>query len=195
MNRVKLDDSLLLGKGNERLCYLHPDDPSKIIKVAHKHHMARNQNKLEAVYAAYLEKKGASFDHITHCYGSVDVDGEEGVVFDRVINSDGSASRTFTDVVRERLIPLEEATALLEDLRSYLVANTILFVDVSLDNIMCRQEEDGSYSLIIVDGLGARRPGFKFWLYRHLPLYAKYKVRNQWEKVMRNFERLQREMK
>lgn len=190
MSEVKLNDSLLLGKGNERLCYLHPDDPTKIIKIAHKHQNGRNQNKLEEIYARYLEKKGVSFDHITRCYGSVDVDGEKGVVFERVVNSDGSASRTFTDMVKQHRISLEEAQALLDDLRNYLVDNTILFVDVSLDNIMCREEEDGSYSLIIVDGLGARRPGFKFWLYRHVPLYAAYKVKTQWAKVANNFAKL-----
>ncbi len=194
MNALKLNDSLLLGKGNERLCYIHPIDPTKIIKVAHKHHMARNQNKLEELYGRYLEKKGVSFAHITHYYGRVDVEGKTGHVFDRVIDSDGSDSKTFSEIVRQRLITPEQAKELLEDLRVYLVENTILFIDVSLDNIMCRHEEDGSYRLIIVDGLGARRPGFKFWLYRHLPLYAAYKVKRQWPKVMRNLEKLLKEV-
>ncbi len=190
MSTLKLNDSLLLGKGNERLCYVHPDDPSKIIKVPYRHRNARSQNRLEALYLAYLEKKGASFAHIARCYGSVDVEGEKGLVFERVIDSDGSRSMTFSDIVRQKIITPEQAEELLDELHGYLVENNILFVDVSLDNIMCRREEDGSYRLIIVDGLGARRPGFKFWLYRHLPPYAAYKVKRQWPKVMRNFQKL-----
>lgn len=190
MSTLKLNDSLLLGKGNERLCYVHPDDPSKIIKVPYRNRNARSQNRLEALYYAYLEKKGASFAHITRCYGSVDVEGEKGLIFDRVINSDGSRSMTFNDIVRQKIITPEQAEELLDDLKGYLVANNILFVDVSLDNIMCRREEDGSYRLVIVDGLGGRRPGFKFWLYRHFPSYAAYKVKRQWPKVMRNFQKL-----
>ncbi|WP_345975127.1 YrbL family protein [Sulfurimonas sp. HSL3-7] len=194
MSTLRLNESLLLGKGNERLCYVHPDDPSKIIKVPYKQLNARDQNRLEELYAAYLERKGVSFEHITRCYGSVDVEGKKGLVFDRVINSDGSVSRTFSDIIRQQVITPEQAKVLLDDLQAYLVENNILFVDVSLDNIMCRHEEDGSYRLIIVDGLGARRPGFKFWLYRHFPPYAAYKVKHQWPKVMRNFEKLLKEL-
>ncbi len=194
MSLLTVNDTLLLGKGNERLCYLHPDDDSKIIKIAYKHHNVRNQNKIEEIYYTYLEKKGISFGHLTHYHGTVDVEGKKGLVFDRVIDSDGSRSLTFSNIVKQKIITIEQAQVLLNDLRVYLSENKILFVDVSLNNIMCRLENDGSYRLIIVDGLGARRLGFKFWLYRHFTPYATYKVASQWKKVIKNFEHLCEEL-
>lgn len=193
MKSFKRDDLVLLGKGNERLCYLHPDDPTKIIKVAYKEENARNQNMIEELYHAHMQEKGVSDEHLTHCYGTVDVEGKKGLVFDRVVNSDGSSSLTFADAVKKRVLSPDDALKLLEDLQGYLVVNNILFVDVSLDNIMCQEQEDGTFWLRIVDGLGARRPGFKFLLYRHFPRYTAYKVKSQWKKVMHNFERLLKE--
>ncbi len=189
MTAMTLDDTLILGKGNLRLCYLHPDDSSKVIKVAYKDQNVRNQNEVEEIYYKYLEKKGVSFSHLTRCYGTINVNGKKGLVFDRVIDSDGSMTLTFSEAVAMKVITSEYARTLLDDLKEYLSKNSILFVDVNLDNIMCRHEENGSYTLIIIDGLGARRPGFKFWLYRHFPPYTAYKVK----KVMCDFDCLLKE--
>ena len=187
MKNITLDESLFLGKGNERLCYIHPEDNTRIIKVPYKEKNSRNQNELEYIYYKYLEKKGVSFEHIAKCYDRVSVGDKKGLVFDRVLDFDGSSSCTLSSLLQTRDIPLKYAKKLLDGLGEYLKENTILFVDVSLDNVMCQKQIDRSYKLIIVDGLGARRTGWKFWLYRHVPVYAKYKVRSQWKKVIQNF--------
>lgn len=180
----------MIGRGNERLCYIDPEDQTKVIKVRYKEGKTRDQNRLEYLYSQYLEKRGVSFAHICRCYGWVDIENnKKGLVFDRVLNFDKTPAITLSRALKEAYISYEYAQALLEDLRQYLESNVILFVDVSLDNIMCQKQEDGSYRLIIIDGLGARRPGLKFWFYRHITPYAKYKVRSQWIKLWKNFKK------
>jgi hypothetical protein len=186
---LKLEDSLLIGKGNERLCYIHPEDDTKVIKVAYKEGKIRDQNRLEYIYNQHLEKRGVNFAHLSKCYGWVNVGQKEGLVFERVLNFDNTPALTLSKAIEEKRISIEYAQELLEELRQYLEENVILFIDVALDNIMCQKQADGSCRLIIIDGLGARRPGLKFWLYRHIRLYAKYKVKSQWQKVLVNFNK------
>ncbi len=184
----QLDEALLLGRGNERLCYRHPGDANKVIKVTHRVH--RNQNAIDVLYYAHLDKRGADFSHLTRCYGWVEIEGVKGVMFDRVANEDGSALFTLSDAIVKKLLPAETITNILETLRDYLQRERILFADVSLDNILCQKLHNGSYKGIIVDGLGSRRLTLKFWLLRHLPFYAAYQVRHQWKKVMENVKKL-----
>lgn len=187
MNNLKLDESLLLGKGHERLCYIHPGDNTKVIKIPHKKQKTRNQNELESTYYEYLNRTNADFSHVAMCYGHIIIDDSRGLVFDRVMNCDKSPPLTFAEAVKSRTFSKEYAMALLNDLRSYLEKNCIVFVDIGLDNIMCPKQDNGEYKLIIVDGLGARRPGLKLWLYTHVPLYAQYKIKSQWKKIMEKF--------
>jgi len=189
MNKLKLDKSLLLGKGHERLCYIHPEDNTKVIKIAHKELDSRNQNKVESIYYEYLYRTNADLSHIALCYGYVMANDREGLVFDRVLNSDKSIPLTFAEAIKSETISKEYAKLLLDDLKGYLRKNNIIFADVGLDNIMCSKQDNDEYKLVIVDGLGSRRPGLKLWLYTHIPLYAQYKIRIQWNKVIANFNK------
>ncbi len=191
MKKHMLDNSLLLGKGNERLCYIHPADETKVIKITYKN--IRNQSMIEYIYYEYLEKRGVDFSHITHCYGWIDIDDTKGLVFDRVSNSDGSKIFSLSQSIKENILNLNHHKKLLKELENYLLKNYIIFADVSLENILCVKQEDGDYKLVIIDGLGSRHLGIKFWLYRHVIFYTKYKLKHQWKKVMQNFIQLQKD--
>ncbi len=187
MSNLKLDDSLLLGKGHERLCYIHPGDNTKVIKIPHKKQKTRNQNELESTYYEYLNRTNVDFSHIAVCYGHVMINDSIGLVFDRVMNSDKSLPLTFAEAVKSKTFSKEYAESLLNDLKRYLEKNCIVFADIGLDNIMCPKQDNGEHKLVIVDGLGARRPGLKLWLYTHIPLYARYKIKSQWKKIIDKF--------
>jgi len=185
MKDLTLDESLLLGKGHERLCYIHPDDPTKVIKIAHK--KTRNQNELESKYYEHLARTNADLSHVSRCYGYIGANNSKGLVFDRVMNSDLSIPLTFDGAIKSKAFSKEYAKSLLGDLKSYLEKNCIVFADIGLGNILCPKQDNGEYKLIIVDGLGARRTGLKLWLYTHITFYARYKIKSQWKKIMEKF--------
>ena len=77
-----------------------------------------------------------------------------------------------------------EVMPYLKSLQQFLEVNTIVFADVSESNILCCRDERGDYRLVIIDGLGTRHLGFKFWLQCHCPPYIHYKLRRQWNKLI-----------
>lgn len=188
MKNLTLDDSLLLGRGHERLCYIHPDDATKVIKIGHK--KTRNQNEIESIYYDYLARTNADLSHLVRCYGYVCANNSKGLVFDRVINSDLSQPLTFDEAITTKAISKEYANALLMELMGYLEKNCIVFADIGFGNILCPKQDNGEYKLIIVDGLGARRLGLKLWFSTHITLYARYRIKSQWKKIMGKFEQL-----
>lgn len=184
MDKLVLHDNLLIGKGGERSCYLHPLDSTKVIKVVFAKGTHNRQNELEHTYFRYLDRKHIDYSHITPCFGYADTDLGKGLIFSRVLNHDGSPSQSLRYVMVHKIISEELQQQLLNDLKIYLESNTILFVDTSLTNIFCQEYETNKYKLVIIDGLGAKRVGFKSWLYRHSKLYTRYKIKRQWTKFM-----------
>ncbi len=186
---IRLSKELLIAKGGERDCYIHPNDETKIIKVLRKDGIHNKQNALEYSYMQYIKKRDIDLSGITDCYGYVNTNLGKGLVFDRVLDYDGSASKSFRYYLANKLIPLDEQRKLIENLRQYLEENLILFVDTSLTNIFCPKISENTYKLVIVDGLGAKRTGVKFLLYKTSKLYTKYKIKRQWNKFMKMYEK------
>jgi len=186
---IVLNEDLLIAKGSERACYNYPNDNTKVIKIIFAEGTHNNQNKLEYIYMNYLIKKNTDLSSITKCYGYIDTNIGKGLIFDKVLDFDSAPSKSFRYYLANKLISYDEQKALLLNLQEYLEQNDILFIDTSLTNIFCKKINDTKYTLIIVDGLGAKRMGIKFWLYLNIPLYAKYKMKRQWKKLINMYEK------
>ncbi len=187
---INLDESLYIAKGAERECYLHPNDFTKVIKVEYNNSIDRNQNNLDLYYYNYLEKKNTSYSNIVKCYGEVETNIGSGVVFDAVKNDDGTFSQSFEDVIAQKTLSKEEESKLLLELQYYLSENNIVFGDVVLSNILCQKISKNNYKLIIIDGLGGRRFGFKLWMHMHSKLFTRLRIQKQFKKLMRNYKQL-----
>ena len=187
MKVLELKDELFIGKGNERICFLHPKDPKKVIKVKYNNINGRNQNIIEYRYYNHLKKNKVDFSHIAKFYGSVNTDKGEGLVFERIENYDNTSVLTLADAIKEKILEYHEVKALLNELYLNIKDNQIVFTDIGFDNIVCRKNEDKSWSLVIIDGLGTRHTGFKLWLSMNSTLYARYKVYRQFSKLLSVF--------
>jgi len=188
MEFIELTDSLFLGKGGERSAYLHPRDDSKIIKVLFSENKHNYQNELDYAYSTYLKNKNIEFTHITKCFGWIETNKGKGLIFERIKNYDGSTIRTLSYYSKYNMFNEKTDLFLINELKSYLFKNDILFVDASLSNIFCQKISKDKYKLIIFDGLGARRMGIKFWLYLHSILFTRYKIKKQWKVFLNNFK-------
>ena len=184
MDYVELQEKNIIAKGGERCCYLHPKDKNKLIKIIFADGSHNQQNKLEDIYISYLQKKKVDLSQTATYYGEIDSNLGKGVVYERITDYDSTPSKSFRYYVANKLISQELQKKLLNELKLYLEKNHILFVDTSMTNVFCKKIAKERYKLIIVDGLGAKRIGFKFWFYRNSKLYTKYKIKRQWAKFI-----------
>lgn len=188
MEYVVLSDELFLAKGGERDTYIHPKDKNKVIKIVRKNTNHNNQNVLDFQYFNYLKKHNVDFSHITKCYGWVNTNYGNGLIFDKVENFDNTPIKTFSYYSKHNLLDKQTSLSLVHELQHYLFKNNILFVDASLSNIFCQKISPDKFKLVIFDGLGGRRTGLKFQLYMLLKMFAKYKIKKQWDRFMKNYQ-------
>ena len=187
---VELKKELLLGDGGERLVFIHPDDNNKVIKVLQPGIKIHNfQNELEFKYYDFLTKKNRDFSNITKCFGYIDTNLGKGLVFERVLDFDGQDSKFLRNCLNDNIFSEAQEKEILEDLKTYLFKNEILFIDCSSHNVFCEKISEDKYTLIIYDGLGARRDGIKLSLYMKSKLYTKYKIKKQWKLFIKNCEK------
>lgn len=194
--KLNLTQELFVVSGGERDVYQHPMDSTKIIKVLSKDLAGnRNQNDLDYKYFKFLEKKEIQFTHLPKCYDYVDTNLGKGLVVDKICDYNGNISISFLDVVMKELFFIDIQNKLVEDLRNYLFKNNILFIDIGLYNVLCCEYEEGKYRLVIIDGLGGRRLGIKFWLYLNSKIYTKYKIKKSWNRFLKEIDRKRRQAK
>lgn len=187
---IELNESLLLGTGGERLVYINPNDKSKVIKILKSNLSKHNfQNELEFKYYNFLLSESRDFSHITKYFGYVDTNLGKGLMFERVVDFDGKDSKSFKYYLKNNILTLAQEKYLLDELKKYLEDNEILFIDCNTQNIFCKRLTDNKYTLIICDGLGARRDNIKLELYMKSRLYTKYKIRKQWKLSIENYQK------
>ena len=188
---IDLKNAIKIGEGNSRVCYVDPTDSSKIIKVEKKTNFDnyKPNNKIENIYMKFLMRKNKDLSHLPQYYGLVETTLGNGVVFDMIENCDQSKIFSLQEVIEHELLSDEIVRKLLFELIKYLRDNTILFVDISFDNILCKKTLEG-YKLIIIDGLGSRKLKINFWLYMKFEFLAKRKVLKQTKQMIFNYEKM-----
>lgn len=193
MSELYLSDSLLLGSGHQRECYIHPEDGTKVIKVLKKTNKVenkRNQNLIEFIYYELIADMDIDYSHLPLCYGWVNTSRGVGLIFDRVMNHDGTDVISFYEAVSAGLLDGKKEIALLKELAAYLDANKLIFVDPVLTNLMLKRTSEDSYKLMITDGLGARKISLKYLLQNYLPYYKSYKIFKQKLKLFKDYRKI-----
>lgn len=183
---IDLTHATILGTGNERTCYVHPENPSQVIKVTRPDGAGHGQNVLEHAYLSSLQRRHASFAHIPLYYGRCETTLGEGIMCERIIDADGKNSQQLDVVLREDRITRADATKLLDALFEHLIKEWIVFADAGGNNLFLQQLANGENRLVIIDGLGARHPGIRFWLQTHVRWLARRKNRKQWPRLLFN---------
>lgn len=182
-------DLELIGKGNERLVLKHPEEPQKIIKLNHNQISARSQNEIEALYFDHLRQKKINSMHLPRYFGKISIEEKTGLIFEKIENDDGSPAMHLDELLRKNILTRPEIRDLLNQLYLDMLKNNIVFADVSPANIVCKKNRDGSFTFVVIDGIGSRHKSFKLWLYMHVGIYAKYKMHKQFNLLLNIVER------
>ena len=175
----------LVGKGKERACYLHPDDPDKAIKVLLG--TARKQMDRELRFYAQLNRREfQDYAHIPRYYGSLETNLGAGYIVDLVRDYDGSISKRLSEYFFEGA-SIEQYQPALDQLLDYLLRNRIIFNhDMYEGNILVRRLDASQLQLVVIDGLG--EVAFLQWP-NAIPALARRKILRRWQRF---YSRLQK---
>lgn len=185
--KLILNKKLFIANGGERNCYTHLNDYTKVIKVVHRKGYHNMQNELEYKYYQYLLKNNIPMTHLVNCHGFIDTNQGLGLVYDKIVDYNKNISISFKEMVSKNMLTDEIEQELIDELKNYIFKYNILFIDVDLSNVFCCEIKKDKYKLYIIDGLGARRMGWRFNLYLKSKLFTIYKMRKQWKKFIKGY--------
>lgn len=151
---VDLSNARFLGKGSSRVCYVHPEDEFKCVKVTYsgKPEIVREEMRH---YHRYL-KRGVSWDMMARTYGFVRTTMGVGAVFSLARDYDGSISKPLDVYLRREtgtLFDLQLCSALRE-FRDYLYRERIIVRELKPDNLVYQKITPNRGKLVLVDGVG-----------------------------------------
>ncbi len=178
LNSVKRDkEKDRVGPGRERICYVHPEESGKAIKITPGPIRKQTDRELK-FYKGLKYRKKVSYKHIPQYFGPIDTNLGLGQVFEMIRDYDGNVSKSM-------LWYLEEGHSLdffeerLQILHQYFLANQLIFNhDMYAGNILFKKTSDSDGVLIVIDGLGDTV--FIDWL-NFLPSHARSKIDRRWE--------------
>jgi len=151
---LDLTDSTLLGKGSSRLCYLHPGDPGKCIKITYTRNPEVEKEELK--HYRHHRRRGISWEMVAKTYGPVKTSMGNGVMFSLARDFDGAISRTLDHYLAEEQLtpPAEELSSLLGTFRNYMIDERIVIRKLKPDNIVLERLTPDEARLILIDKLG-----------------------------------------
>ena len=179
-----------IGVGQERACYLHPDDAHKVIKIQKGESDKQTRREL-ILYNNLARRKMRNFKHIPQYYGQLKTNLGEGFVVDLVVDYDGGVSRSLWWHF-EQGYPLAEFLPYLDELRQYLLDNLVIFsVDMGRYNILFQKISPQQARLVVIDGLGNHSS--INWL-DNIAWFAQRKIERRWQRFISRLQNFSEQM-
>jgi len=180
-----------IGQGRERTCYVHPDDPSKLIKISGEASNTQSQRELD-FYRSVNNRKGFIYTHLPRFYGIQKTNLGSGIVVELVRDFDGEISKSlrwYLDNGR----PISDFETHLELLKTYLLDNLVIFNhDMITRNMLLQKLSQDSARLVVIDGIGDVVS--IQWLNK-IPSHVRSKINRRWQRfVDRLYTRLNSEI-
>ena len=173
-----------IGEGQERICYCHPDDPGKVIKLQKGSSDKQTRRELE-LYRRLARRKNTDYSQLPRYYGKVQTSLGEGFVSDLIRDYDGGISNSLYWYF-ERGYPVEEFYRYLEELKQYLLDNQVVFSeDLRRTNVLFQRLSPDRAQLVVIDGLGNHSAINWFDVFRSV---SDSKINRRWERFMRQLK-------
>jgi hypothetical protein len=169
-----------IGKGRERACYVHPEDPRLAIKIPMGEVSDQTQRDLK--FYRKLKKRGTKgIPHVPDFHGLCDTNLGRGIVVDLIRNYDGEISRPLNWYLAQD-VPIEEFDQFLQELKQSFLQNLIIFNhDMTIGNLLFQKTSTASAQLVAIDGLGDVVA--IDWL-DHFPFLVRRKINRRWKRFM-----------
>ncbi|MEE4241664.1 MAG: YrbL family protein [Desulfopila sp.] len=149
---IRLSDALIINRGKERVCFVHPHKPERVVKVVLQNERTNPANIQELKGYHMLLKEGGDLSFLSHCHGFVATDRGPGLVCDCIRDFDGTISPTIWDtVVFQDDCDMEYLVAVMETFCDFLIANRLWIFDLNLKNIVLRRASENTLHPYVID--------------------------------------------
>lgn len=180
---LHLDDSLIIGKGAHRVCYRHPLELNKCIKINHTEHDRAQE--LECRYYKKLGSTSIFWKYISKYYGVIDTNLGNGYEYELILDYNQSISLPVSEYLSgssARDMPQKVILNSLRELKKFLMDNKIIVRNLRPYNIMFKRTAPQQGHSVIIDNIGHHNNYF------HLSDYIAFLARNSIQKKWRKFE-------
>ncbi|WP_299871914.1 YrbL family protein [uncultured Cocleimonas sp.] len=200
---LQLKDKSAFGAGGRRLCFTHPNDPSKCVKILRQddertvrlkkkriipasfhREYDNNRHEMEVLNELYDQIGEGMTDHLPRCYGMHETDLGPGLVLDLIRDEDGQIARSIRQLITDGFDLADLRTAY-DKLGDFLHEHIVLSRKLLDHNIVVSFDKDGVPTMYIIDGLGD--PAF-IPLARWSKTLGRAKVKRRVEEAWPRFE-------
>lgn len=176
-----LDDSLVIGKGAHRICYRHPSEQNKCIKIIHSADESIQQ--LECKYYRQLDLADVSWKHLSRYYGVTETNLGTGYVYQLIRDFDGKISLSLTDYLNDHApnkIPSSSLRDALGELKRYLLDNKIVVRNLRPYNVVFQRINPTNGIAVIIDNIGHHNN--LYHLSDRIAFLARKDIQKKWRK-------------
>ena len=166
-----------IGIGQERMCFVHPEDPRLAIKIGKRGD--DGPNRADIRFYRSLKNQGAVTGiHVPRFHGGCETNRGDGIVVDLVRNYDGEIARPLNWYLAHGY-PIEEFEDGLEELRRFFLLHLIVFDEkLSIDDLLVQKTSAARVRLVVINRLGlAASAGLSAFL-------ARRKIQRRWSRFI-----------
>lgn len=168
---IELRDDLIFAEGGRRICFIHPEDSNRCVKIlspagdpAQRRRSAVwykrvrplssfDDNYRELASFRVLERHGESvWNHFPRCYGIQPTSRGDGIVTDLIRNHDGGIPKTVRQYIATQGKTAELSKAL-ETFFDLLLTQRVVTRDILDHNLVVQVREEG-LRVVMIDGFG-----------------------------------------
>ena len=178
---LHLEDSLVIGKGAHRVCYRHPLDQNKCIKIAKDADDATQA--LESKYYEKLLAAHIDWKHLSQYYGVVETNLGNGYVYQLIKDFDGTISTSLAEYLGgnvDKNISSDAMLGSLRELKHYLLDNKIIVRNLRPYNVMFQRISQTKGIAVIIDNIGHHNNFYH--LSDRIAFLARKDIQKKWRK-------------
>ncbi len=169
---IYLKDKTPFGVGGRRLCFTHPDDPGKCVKVlrqdedktirgkktgfvpARFRRTYDNNAHERQILTKIFKRIGPEMQqHLPLYHGMIETDLGPGMVLDLVRDADGKISRSLRELISTGH-ELEQFRPAFDQFGEFMLKHVVLTRSFLDHNLAMQHKSDGSWQMYMIDGFG-----------------------------------------
>lgn len=170
----------VIGRGDERICYQHPDDPTHCVKLSRRE--KAKQTRRELRYFRRLQRQGVPFTLIPDFFGVVKDTDVIGIEQQLILDDQGKRPPNVAEYLATPLTPqqAERFWAGLAALKTYLLTYNVVPCDLVMSNLLVIERAEAT-TIMLIDGLGASE---LIPLPEYIPWLGRRKIRRKWARFV-----------